>query len=87
MRSLAFSANLLAFASASQTFNSKDYVVLPADMDWDLWKQVDSFKWDAFDFKNNQPVFDETKTFKPVPNDSTITYQNNDDKSFSYIQD
>ena len=30
---------------------------------------------------------DETKTFKPVPNDSTTTYQNNDDKSFSYIQD
>ena len=56
-------------------------------MDWDLWKQVDSFKWDAFDFKNNQPVIDETKTFKPVPNDSTTTYQINDDKSFSYIQD
>ena len=87
MRYLAFSASLLAFASAQQTWiNKKEYVILPSDMDWDQWKQIENFKWDIFDYKNNQPVIDETKTFKPAPNDEiTITYENNDDKSFSFI--
>ena len=44
-----------------------EYLVIPADMDLDLWHRVDNFKWDNFDYRKNLPVFDDTKTTQTVP--------------------
>lgn len=85
------STKVLTVTRAAENVSSVDGYLTPADFDYDLWRAVDTIKWDTLDYQQNDPVIDETKTpiFEVVtdPYDSKEAAPVHDNSSCSFSLD